>query len=185
MEPPTSRAGSQNANTDSAAHRTVQSDGGSSKQVEAGAEGMASAEHVLLASSRLLPIELLVDIFRRLSSSDVARSARVCRTWHAASKDARIWRHLSFTRLNIKGFAVKIESAQLIQRFKSLGARCSDTVESVDFSQLSLISPQAVMYVVQGLITSVQTLKHIRWSTFPGKEIHACCGCTCRAVSSA
>lgn len=46
-------------------------------------------------SPYMLPIELLVDTFLYLNTSDIARSAQVNTIWNAASKDVHLWRHLS------------------------------------------------------------------------------------------
>lgn len=100
--------------------------------------------------------ELLIDTFRYLNTSQLARAAQVSRTWHAVSKHAHLWRHLSFSVAKVS----RHSDAKLIRKhFENLGARCGNTVESVDFANLDC--PSGAL-LIRGLLASASCLKHLR-----------------------
>lgn len=113
----------------------------------------------------MLPIELLVEIFLYITADEAARAALVCQTWHAASQDARIWRHLSFTPAKHRYYDLRPPFSPLEvgrqQQLKSIGARCGDTVMSFDFGNLA---GAHVEVLAKGLEASLPSLKHIHWS---------------------
>lgn len=115
-------------------------------------------------SPYLLPIELLSEIFLWLNIFEVAGASQVCRTWHAASTDVRLWRHLSFKET--KPFHHPPRDPQLqCARFESIASRSGNTVESIELEASHLIL-SAILSA--SLRNCTQTLKHIRWSSEGG-----------------
>lgn len=137
----------------------------SSKRARAESDVAAAAPLAAKVPPCMLPIELLVDIFLDLSTSEVARAAQVCRTWRAASTDARLWRNLSFSKAKLLPPPYDARQRTLHQYFKTIGARCGNSVESVDL--LNLTWSQLPM-LAEGLMASAQSLRHIRWSSEQG-----------------
>lgn len=126
----------------------------------------------------LLPIELLIDVFLYLSTSDVIRAALVCRAWRNATLDVRIWRHLSFSEkvqpAKVFG-AAPVQFTPLKLDLRGLGAKCGNAVETVDFTTLEWDTLSSLAY---GLMASTSTVRHVRWVS-TGEERLECL----RAVS--
>lgn len=146
------------------------------ERANSSAEDQASTQvQAFAVGPRVLPVELLVEIFAKLSTSEVIRAAKVCRYWKEAAKSPGVWRNIAVPP--VKHWTTGRSARRMLteQDLHSLVAKSGNKVVRVNLANFASVEIEALC---RCLMPSVPILRHISWSHggAGGQELRAVCG---------